>query len=516
MQKNSRVHNSIRNSTYGIIAAVVASVMGFVVRTIFVMYLDSAYLGVNGLFTQILTILSLADLGFGVAIVHAMYKPIYEKDTRKLQILMELYKKIFTIIGVVVAAAGLAVIPFMDYIIKDKPDIPNLTFIYCLFLMSSSFSYFFAYRRAILSADQKEYINTKYKYYFIIIKSVFQIAVVILLRNFVAYLVIQVLCTVAENIYLSQKVKKMYPFLREKANEKLPKAEVAIIKNDIKAMALTRMGFILLNGTDNIIISSFVGIVAVGFLSNYMLLTTVVVTVLTQLTSGITGSVGNFVAGEKPEEQYKLFKRIDFAIFWLYGFSAICLATLLNPFVFLWLGSEFLFDTSIILVISANFLIEGLLSICWLFRSTMGLFVQGRYRAILSAVVNVILSLILVKYLGVFGVLIGTTISRVAVDLFYAPYIIFKHGLKRSVKSYYATYGRRIFLLGAIAVFLAAVSYLIVGTNVTVLKFIVLLIITVSVPNICFFLAFKKKEEFLYFKDLLIRFIPAKLLRKKK
>lgn len=511
MNHKSRIKNSFKNISNGLISQIVSLIFNFAVRTIFVKYLSEEYLGINGLFTNILSILSLAELGFGSAIVYSLYKPLVENDTKKIQAIMNFYKKVYSYIGIIIGVVGLCIIPFMDYIIKDKPNVNNLTFIYTMFLFNSVCSYFFAYKRSILMADQKEYISSQYRYIFAIIKSIMQIVVLIVFKNFILYLIVQIVSTILENIFISYKIDKIYPFLIEPNNEILSKGELIRIRKDVNALFIAKFGNVMLNGTDNIIISSFVGIQWVGLLSNYSLIIGSVIMVLSQIISGLTGSIGNFIAKEELRERYRLFKQIDFLNFWLYGVATICLSILLNPFIELWIGQSYIIEQNTVNVLAINFFISGMTSLLWMFRSTMGLFTKGKYRPIVCSFLNIFISIILGKYIGLIGVLLGTTISRLLTNLIFDPYIIYKFGLKKNIKSYYILYFFRCVLLICIYICLNFIKFKVFINGVNVSSFIILMILSILLPNIIFLLIYKKSNEFNYIKNIMKRHVNYNL-----
>lgn len=502
MNSESRVINSLKNMINGLLSQFISLVLSFVVRTVFIIYLDKVYLGVNGLFTNILTILSLAELGFGTAMIYSMYKPLAKKDYTKIQAIMKLYSKVYIWIGIIVAILGISIIPFMDYIIKDKPNIDNLTLIYLMFLANSVFSYFFAYKRSILTADQKDYICSQYRYVFNFIKSILQIIILVLTSNFILYLLIQIISTLLENILVSMKVDKMYPYLKEKNQNKLSKSELNRIIEDVKALILTKVGHVMLNGTDNIIISAIVGVTWVGLLSNYTLITGALTMVLSQITSSVTGSVGNFIAQESKDKQYNLFNTVDFITFWLYSFCGICLIILFNPFIKIWIGKDYMLSEFSVTILAINFIISGIMSSLWTFRSTMGLFTQGKYRPIVAAVLNIIVSIFLGKYIGIAGVLLGTTISRLFVNLWYDPYIIYKYGFEKNVKKYYLTYFYRIINVSIICIVLFLIRNLVLSISINLSNFILMAFICLFLINIYFIIIYKNLEEFKYIKNL--------------
>lgn len=260
----SRTENSIRNFRYAAIAQVLNTVISFISRTFFIKILGEQYLGINGLFTNVLTVLSFAELGIGNAIIYSMYKPIAQQDTEKINALMNLYKKCYTTIGIIVLIIGLCLMPFLNFIIKEVPKIPeNLHIIYVLYLLNTASSYFFTYRKSIISGYQKEYIINRYKIIFIIIKNILQILFLLITKNFILYLLIQILCTFAENIIVFIKANRLYPFINEYKQSKVKIEEKKSIFKNVRALVLYKFGSVILNGTDSIIISKMVGVVAV-------------------------------------------------------------------------------------------------------------------------------------------------------------------------------------------------------------------------------------------------------------
>ena len=470
--------------------------LNFINRTVFIKCLSAEYLGVNGLFTNIITILSLAELGFGEAIVYSMYKPLAGHDDYKLKSLMDLYASIYKIIGCVVGVLGILVIPFLDVLIKDKPNIPNITIIYLLFLLNSVSSYFFTYKRSIIIADQRRYIYSKYQLVFALIKVAAQIIILYLTRNFIIYLLIQILCTLAENISISLCANKLYPFLKSKEKLKLAVEEKNTIFTNVKALIIYKIGSVALDGTGNLIISAFVGVISVGKLSNYTLIIGSVAMLLTQIVSSITASVGNFIAKEGEDRQIYLFNVVNFTHFILYSICSVCLLFLLTPFVSLWVGNAYVLDNTTTIIIVLNFYINGMMNPVWTFRGTMGLFVYGRYRPLISALINLVVSIFLAKLMGLPGVLLGTTITRLATNVWFDPLIIYKYGFKKSVFKYYIKYIAyfAILLFCTMLVYLATMSF----SSNTWISLLGLLAICLIITTAILYAIFHKTEEYKY------------------
>ena len=337
-----------------------------------------------------------------------------------------------------VAVAGTAISPFLRYLIKDAPEIEGLTGIYFIFLADTVASYFFSYKRSLISADQRESVLSLNHLLFVILKSVVQIALLLLLRNFVIYLCAQVVCTLGENLRVSFLVNKLYPFLADhKSVRKLEKEEKRTIIENVKALFIYKAASVFLGGIDNLIISTQIGVICVAAYSNYLMIVGSLTNVINMFVTSITASIGNFVATESREDQRKLFERVVFVVFLLFGFSSICLAELLNPFIALYAGEKLLLSEETVVIIVVNFFIVGMMSPVWAFRTTMGLFVYGRWRPVISAAMNFALSMWFAQFWGIEGVLIATAISRITTNLWFDPYIVYKKGWDASPKRYY-------------------------------------------------------------------------------
>lgn len=513
--ENSRLKNSALNFASGFFGRVLTILLNFIVRTIFIYCLNEAYLSINGLYSNILTVLSLAELGFGSAMVYRMYAPVAVKDYQKAAALLHFYKKIYAVIGAVIFGLGLCVIPFMDYIIKDKPDISGLTLYYIFFLINTTISYWFAsYKASVLYADQKEYIKTNVQNTMAILQSGLQIVLLLLFRKYFLYLLVQLAGNIFINLYVANLVDKRYPEIKEYRDSRLSSEERVQIRKDTEALVLSRFGHVALNGTDNIIISAVVGVLWVGRLSNYTLICDSVTSVLCQITAAITGSLGNFFATEDKHAGYALFRKVEFLNFWLYGFSFIALATLLDPFIQIWAGERFVLGLPISIAIAINFFVAGYMNTLWVFRSTIGLFKQGKFRPILVAILNIVLSIFLGKLWGVFGVLFATFLSRAAISLWYDPIVLHKYGFGVSCKPYFVRYLKRIMLLMVVLLVMLAIRRAVLPSEVTVLRFILMTVMTAVVPNVVLGLVYHRCEEYAYFKSIAKERIVAPIREK--
>lgn len=439
--EESRTKNSARNASVAIISKVVYIVMSFICRTIFIKILGTEYLGVNGLFTNILTMLSFAELGIGTAIIYKMYKPIAENNKERIKTLMHFYKKAYFIIGLIILTIGLMIIPLLNFFVKEPPNIKeNLIIIYILFLINTSISYFFAYKKSIITGHQKEYILSLISLLINTFLNILQIIFLFLTRNYIIYLLLQISGTLFDNFLAAKKANELYPYINEKNYQKLTKSEQKSIFMDVKSLFFYQLGFVLATGTDNIIISSFLGVSAVGFLSNYTMITSSMKNLLNSMFNSITASVGNLNTIKDKKKKELNFYQIMFILFIVYGYVSIAMTLLLNKFIAVWLGSNYVLGISISLALGLEFYIDGMRYVNYTYRNTLGLFKKGSFVPIITSIANVILSIILVKYIGMFGVLIATSITKLFILTTYEPYFIHKNAFGTSSSKYYKLY----------------------------------------------------------------------------
>jgi len=416
------------------------AVLSFACRTVFIGILSVEYLGINGLFGDVLSMLSLAELGVGSAITYSLYKPLAAKDENKIKALMGLYATTYRIIACTVAVLGLALVPFLEDIIKDKPTIPDLTIIYLMFLANSVVSYFFVYKNALIIADQKQYVITIYGCGFGLVQNIAQIIVLMITKNFIWYLAIQVACSFLSNFFISKQIDKVYRFLNNGPKVHLDKESKKSIFKNIGAMMLHKMGEVIVFSTDNILISMFVGIYWVGLYSNYIMIMGIVRSFISSIFSSVTASIGQLNAKESSEKAYSVFNTAFFLNFWIYSFCAVSFWALFNPFITMWIGSQYVMSKYIVLMIVANFFVTGMRRTVLTYKETMGLFWQDRFKPLFESAINLIASVILVTKLGIIGVLLGTFISTMTTCFWVEPYILYKHGFKKPVRFHFAKY----------------------------------------------------------------------------
>lgn len=495
-ENNSRTKNSLLNIIVSFISQFATQLMSFVVRTVFIRTLSIEYLGINGLFTNILTVLSLAELGVGSALIYSMYKPMAKNDVNQIKIYMNLYKKIYRIIGVAVLAIGLSLIPFLDFFMAERRSIEHLQLIYMLYVLKTVSTYFFAYKQSIFISDQKNYIINRNITYFTIIRSILEIVILITTHNFIADLTIVVICNYVQNIYIAHKADKMYPFIKENNNGKASREVTTELFKNVRAMFLHKIGSVVLNSSDAIVISKLIGLTAVGLFSNYSMIIVIVRNTINTIFDGIVPSVGNLYANGSKKGMYQIYNSINLLNMWIVGFCSICLYVLINPFITLWIGTGFLLPISAVLAIVISFYIQLNLRAIEMFRSATGLFYNDRYVPIIQCVINLIISISLVKPLGITGVYIGTIVAILTTSFWVQPLLVFKKIFNQPVWEYFLFYIK--FTIATIlSLYLTKLAIMFYEES-GIIGFIYKMFCCFIIPNIVYLFAYYRNTEFIF------------------
>lgn len=448
---NSRTDNSLKNSVVSISVQIVIILLSFIGRTVFIRLLNIEYLGVNGLFSNILTLLSLAELGIGTAITYMMYKPIADNDTEKIAALNNLYRKVYNWIGLFILFAGILLAPFISYLIKEPPKInEDIHIIFILYVLNVSMSYFFTYKRSLLIAYQKEYINNKNVLQFTFLKETLLIIVLLTIGSYYVYLVVQVLVTLLSNCAISYKTNRLFPEFVHIKSAKVPKNEIRVIIKNTMAMVCNKVGSVIVSGTGNVFISYYVGIAIVGIYSNYVLISTSACAIIVKAINSVTASFGNLVATVKPSDVFAVFKKLYFINFILAFVIAVLFYSLVDPFISIWIGSDYYLDNVSVLLITVNSIFLYQVRIpAQIVINTYGLFWQIKWKSIVEAILNITMSFILTAWLGwgINGILLSMLLSNIATNLWWEPYCGFKYGFKLPLRLYLREFGKSILLL---------------------------------------------------------------------
>lgn len=507
-----RIKNSLTNISFGLFSQVISILINFGMRTVFIQKLGIEYLGLEGLFTGILMALSLANLGFDTAIIYSLYKPLADKDKVKIQALMNLYRKAYKVVGLVILSIGLLLAPFLKYFIDGEPAVENITLIYILFLLNTAISYLFVYKQSILIADQKTYIISKVHIYFVIVTNVIQILILLTTKNYILILITQIIFRVLENIYIVRLTNKLYPYINVKNNSKLTSEDKKEFYQNLYSLFLYKISGVIINGTDNIIISKFIGLTFVGLYSNYLLIISTISNLISYIFHSLNASVGNLNVTGTVEKKYLIFRVVNFLSFWIFGVTSVCLWIGLNPLIIIWLGERYILSDFVVFSVLLNFFTMGMQNASTMFRETTGLFRKGKYRPLIAAFLNLFFSVLLVKYIGLPGVFIGTVLSRICTYFWYDPYIIYRNVFNKSVFSYFSRYILNTLIIVIVLYILNYVSSIIYLANKYV-DLCVDLTISFFITNLILILVYRNTEEYVYlanvFSDFIKRFKTA-------
>ncbi len=503
--EETRTKNSVRNIFFSMIYYIIQMVLTFIVRVLFLRVFIVDFLGVNQLFSNILTILSVVESGFGSAVIFALYKPVAENDETKVRQLVRLYKKYYTIIGIVVGCLGIVIIPFLPYLINNFYEIDlNLYVMFGIFLATSLMTYVTAHRRALFYTSQRNDIETKINIVGYFVTVGIQLLSILVFKNYYVYALAGFINVVVVNILIIYVTNKRYKRFILKPDTAIDKSESKKITQNVFALFYHKIGGVVLTATDSLILSAFVGVTIVGKYANYLLITTYLNTIMAMFIGSIKGSVGNSIATESVEQNHKLFSKLNMLYLLINSFATICFISLANPFISFFFGSEMLLSVGAVILIGINMFLYNLRQIVYVFKDCKGLFKENKYAPLIEATLNLVLSIILVRYLGLVGVVLGTIISCIMVPLWNEPYILNKHYFKKSTFKYLLKLIISVLLVFIVGVLAFFIIGLIPGGNVgfILLKFIICGLVVAALLLLAFCATKDFKESLGFVKNL--------------
>ena len=407
-----RTEKSIRNLFYGEVNIIFTVLLSMVTRTALVRILGLSAVSLNGLFTEVIAVVSLAELGVGSAITYHLYRPLAEHDRKKVVQLMWFYRSAYRMIAGVILISGLVFLPFVPWLIKDAAfNVRYLRLVYVIFLLKTVSSYFFSYKRTLLDADQKMYLISMTNTVFRFITVASNLGILILTQNFIAYLLSDGIVTVANNIAIAHIADRQYPFLKEA--RKLPKEEQKKIFFHIRQLFIGTLSGKITNSTDNILISVLVGTLQVGLYSNYSLIISNVRRILLLIPDAAAGSIGNLAVSETRERCHQVLCRMTFIIFMVTSFCASCIMCMSDPFVEILFGREYLMDDILKYSFVVNFFYYVVREPLWRMMLVSGLFSKDKNISIAGSSINLIVSVALGLRWGILGIMLGTTCTLV-------------------------------------------------------------------------------------------------------
>lgn len=490
----SRTKNATRNIVWGIAYKVSTLFLPFVVRTVMIYSLGSEYLGLSSLFTSVLNVLSLAELGVGSAMVYAMYKPIAEKDIDTVCGLMNLYRKIYRIIGVIIIIVGVAIMPFLHkFISGDVPDDINIYLLFIIYLINTAGSYLlFAYQASVLNASQRNDVASKVNMFTGIAKNVLQIVILLLLRNYYGYVLLLPITSLAANIITAVCARKMFPeySCRGTVETKL----IEEIKSKVMALFAVKITSVIYNSVDSIVISAFLGLVALAKYNNYYYIMSAIISIVTVLFTSITSSIGNSIVLESDQKNYKDYMNLSYINAWIVGWCTVCLLCLYQPFMKLWVGEELMFGMGIVICFCVYFYAFQLKSVQSAYKDAAGLWKEDMWRSYAANAFNLVLNIILVQLVGIYGILLSTILALTVITYPWQTWMIHKKLFHCSMWGYL----KKLAVYTMITLAACAGTYWICEKipGKGILNLILRLIVCMIVPNVIFLVTTFKMNEF--------------------
>lgn len=493
--KIERTKNASRNIVFGLLLRAYQIILPFVIRTVMIYYMGEQYVGLDSLFTSLIQVLSLTELGVGVAMVYSMYKPIVEDDAETICALMRLYRIYYRVIGIVIAVIGLALSPFIPYLVKsDLPSDVNLHVLYWLNLASTVLSYWlFAYKNSLFQAHQRNDVVSKVIISTNTIRYVLQLAIVIFWKNYYAFVITLLATQTLTNIVTAIASNKMYPNYKPKGT--LDKDVRRSINRRIRDLFTAKFSGVIVNSADSVVISAFLGLSVLAIYQNYFSILTAITSVLLIVFQSCTAGIGNSVLVETKEKNYRDLKNFTFIIVWVSGFVAACLLCLFQPFMEIWMGKGRLLEYSAVICFAVYFFVCEINQLLNTYKDAAGIWHEDRFRPLATAMTNLVLNLIMVQFWGIYGVLLSTVLSMIIVGM---PWLL--HNLFTTLfeKERLPDYLKSLFLYVGITVVACSITA-VVCHLVPLSGWAALLVrgaICCVLPNVLFLIVYRKTAEF--------------------
>lgn len=501
--KIARTRNAVRNILTGSVYRVINIILPFFTRTVILYVMGTKYLGLSSLFSSILSFLSLSELGLGAAMVYSMYKPIAQNDEETICALLNLYRRLYRIIGWVVLGLGMALMPFLRQLINDEiPAGINLHLLYFIYLFNTVLSYWlFAYKNALLQAYQRTDVNNVISSVIVPLSYAIMLGALWLTENYYAYVIWLPVFTVITNLIRGRYVDKHFPTLKP-AGTVSPELRHSITKK-VAALIGTKLNTVVLNAADNLVMSAFLGLTVIAIYGNYYMIMNSIIGFLGIIYSAMTAGLGNSLQTESLEKNYADFEKLSFMNTWLVGWCTVCLVCLYQPFMRIWVGEELMFPFYVVLELGLYFYIYQQRKIPVVYKDAAGIWWEDRFRPYVCMITNVVLNITLVQIIGISGIILSTVFS-LFISVPWENYTIFKYVFHRSSRAYYgkmAAYTASMLLGGGICFWLCSLF----GDGIV--AFVLRGVVCVIVPNVVFAALNFRRKEFADAKAMVLRIL---------
>ncbi|MFV0241635.1 MAG: oligosaccharide flippase family protein [Lacrimispora sphenoides] len=490
----NRTHNAIRNLFWGLLQKIVTLLLPFFARTVLIKALGVEYLGISSLFTSILGLLSLAELGISNAIISTMYKPIAENDTETICALMAFYRKAYYVIGIIISVVGITIMPFLDRLISGNvPSDINIYTLYLIYLANTTISYFlFAYKNCLFVAHQRNDMNSKVQTVCMLFQNVLQIILVLCFRNYYCYAIVIPIFSVSINLIIARFVKKAYPQYVSRGI--LSKEIKHDVKQRVTGLMLGKISSTIRSSIDSLFISAFFGLKLVAMYSNYFYIVTAVAGIIQILETALVAGVGNSIAVDSVEKNHHDFVRFTFMLQWIVGWCAICILCLEQPFMRIWVGEEYMFKDAMVVLCALYLFVSCICLIRSIYTQALGMWWALRYLSLIDIFINLFLNYALGKTYGVYGILAATIIDIMFVSLPWTTYFLFRDYFgKKKYWKYMWDYWKYLLIMMVVG-FVTYVFCKQITINSNVIKLIVNGCICIVIPNVIYFVLFYKTK----------------------
>ncbi len=506
---NSRIKYSKKNILSGIFNQMIRLGFAFVVRTAIIYVLGAEYQGLNGLFSSILQVLNLTDLGFSTAITYILYKPISRHDTVNICALVNYLKRIYLVIGIVILVLGLCITPFLSYLIKgDVPSDVNIYLLFLVYILNSAVSYLlFSYKSTLITAMQRQDVVSNIYTAVSVVTNVVQLILLSVFKNYYAYIVILPVGTIANSILLQVFSKKIFPEIRPDGEiEHDTKKELS---KQVRAVFIGKVGDVARNSFDNIVLSMMFGLLVVTIYGNYYYIFSAVYGSMSIIVHGIMASVGNSIASESVDKNYNDMKVVDFLFMWIVSWCSICMLCLYQHFMLIWMNGnqKMLLSNFNMVLFCVYFYFINMTYVRSMYLDGFGLFHECRFAYVAEALLNLILNFVLGYFFGVSGIIIATILTILILNFITRTNILFRNYFKRKPSEFYLNH----FFYFCATTVAAVVSYLICSLvgDVGVIGLVIKLLICLILPNLILFLFYYKRSEFKFSLKLVKRILNA-------
>lgn len=499
-----RTKNSLKNLLVSITLGIVVIVVNFVTQRFFVDTLGTETLGLNSLFTNLITMLSIAELGFGSAIIFHLYKPLHKKDIAKTSSLLRFYRTSYRIIAAVVLVIALIILPFLPKLAGAGSVSGNIYIIYGLFVANAIFSYLMSYKWSILYADQKNYIINAVRLSTLIASSVLKIIFLVATKDYYIFLLVTITGTVAENIILNRIVDRKYRLIANPQPVDV-KTKQSIF-TQIKGLLFHKIGTFVIFGTDSIIISINLGLHTLGLFSNYQVIITAIQSLFGQISNAIRASIGNLLVDVGNKKSFTTFLRLQFANQILAVVSVSVFFVASDRLIAIWLGDRYILETTVVAVLSLSLYFNLVRAVFNNFKEAAGIFYEDRFVPLVESAINLIASLILVQFIGLAGVFIGTVLSSLALHCYSYPKYVYKGIFGRSYREYIFMIVKD-FIIALTAIACAYYASRLIVLDAALAQLACDVIIAITIPTALLWLLHRNTQEYAYFKGLLARLL---------